>query len=185
MLTIDLIESWALRCLGSKKSKAATEFASLVGMQPDRFCAEVESGHARELAAKLNERFTGIGGGAMFDDLKCIVANSSTRYFPTGLYEIGLCHYGRKEPYKTIEVAAENIRDAMDKGRKELAPTTVEHICHVGTRPNPEFTEEQARWISIRDACAIADTIEAQNLQLEDTQLSAQHQETRRQTMRM
>lgn len=76
---------------------------------------------------------------------------SVLRYFPTALYEIGCCHYGHRAPYRVIEIAAENLLDAMNRGRKQLAPTTVEHICHVGTKPNPEFIQEQARWCAIRD----------------------------------
>ena len=87
-------------------------------------------------------------GAAVLDHHK--PNQSGLRYFPLALYEIGLCHYGRKDPYKTIEIASENLLDAMDKARKALAPNIVQHICHVRTRPNPEFIEEQNRWLLIR-----------------------------------
>jgi hypothetical protein len=72
------------------------------------------------------------------------------RYFPLALYTFGCCHYGHKEPYRSGEVAADNLTDAWRKARAELAPGPTEHICYVGTKPNPAFIQEQARWVALR-----------------------------------
>lgn len=63
---------------------------------------------------------------------------ATLHYIPVAEYTIGLCHYGHKEPYKTIEVKADSMQQAMEEGRKLLKPSTVEHICNVATRPNPD-----------------------------------------------
>lgn len=60
------------------------------------------------------------------------------KYIPVAEYTIGCCYYGKKEPYKVVDVKADSLAGAMTKGRKLLKPSTVEHICHVETRPNPE-----------------------------------------------
>jgi hypothetical protein len=60
------------------------------------------------------------------------------RYIPVAEYTIGCCYYGKKEPYKTVNVKADSLSVAMAKGRDILKPSTVEHICHVETRPNPD-----------------------------------------------
>lgn len=60
------------------------------------------------------------------------------RYIPVAEYDIGLCYYGKTEPYKTVTVKADSLQKAMEDGRKLLKPSTVEHVRHVATRPNPE-----------------------------------------------
>jgi hypothetical protein len=72
------------------------------------------------------------------------------KYFGIGLYVIGCCHYGHTEPYRTVEVVADSLCQAMEIGRAKLSPSLVEHICHVSTRPNPEFQREQSRWAALR-----------------------------------
>lgn len=62
-------------------------------------------------------------------------------YIPTAEYDIGLCHYGKTEPYKTVTVKADSRQQAMAEGRKRLQPSLVEHICYVATRPNPDYLE--------------------------------------------
>jgi hypothetical protein len=72
------------------------------------------------------------------------------RYFPLALYTFGCCHYGHKEPFRTGEVAADSLLDAWRKARVALSPGPTEHICHVSTKPYPEFFQEQARWVALR-----------------------------------
>ncbi len=60
------------------------------------------------------------------------------KYIPVAEYTIGCCYYGKTEPYKTVDVKADSLTVAMAKGRELLKPSTVEHIRHVETRPNPE-----------------------------------------------
>ncbi|MCK9987766.1 MAG: hypothetical protein AzoDbin1_04238 [Azoarcus sp.] len=60
------------------------------------------------------------------------------KYIPVAEYTIGCCHYGKQEPYKTVDVKADSLAVAMAEGRKLLKPSTAEHLCHVETRPNPE-----------------------------------------------
>lgn len=73
------------------------------------------------------------------------------RYVPTGLYTFGICYYGHHgDPYKTVEVAADNIHDARKKAFEALKPSTVESVCYVNTKPNMEFVEEQERWLKAR-----------------------------------
>lgn len=60
------------------------------------------------------------------------------RYIPVAEYDIGLCHYGNTEPYKTVTVKADSLQKAMADGRELLKPSSVDHVRHVATRPNPE-----------------------------------------------
>lgn len=62
----------------------------------------------------------------------------ASRYIPVAEYDIGLCHYGMTAPYKTVIVKADSLQVAMAAGRKLLKPSSVEHVRHVATRPNPE-----------------------------------------------
>lgn len=72
-------------------------------------------------------------------------------YIPAGEYDIGLCHYGKTEPYKTVTVKADSRQQAMAEGRKLLSPSTVERVCHVATRPNPDYvaTNGLPLWVEI------------------------------------
>lgn len=63
------------------------------------------------------------------------------RYIPVAIYEVGLCHYGHRESYKTVEVAADDKMKALRLAHPLLKPNTVEHIDIVGVRPNPEHIE--------------------------------------------
>lgn len=63
------------------------------------------------------------------------------RYIPIAEYTIGICHYFHTEAYKTVDVKADSMAQAMTLGSKLLQPSTVEHICHVATRPNPDYLE--------------------------------------------
>lgn len=65
------------------------------------------------------------------------------KYIPNGIHTVGLCHYGHKEPYKTVDVLSDNKQKAMEEGRKLLNPSTVEHIVYVGSKPNEAFSEHQ------------------------------------------
>lgn len=60
------------------------------------------------------------------------------KYIPVAEYTIGCCHYGHKEPYKTVDVKADSLQVATVKGRALLNPSIIENVCHVETRPNPE-----------------------------------------------
>lgn len=60
------------------------------------------------------------------------------RYIPIAEYTIGVCSYGRTAPYKSVDVKARSLEKAMEEGRRLLKPSTLEHLCHVETRPNPE-----------------------------------------------
>lgn len=64
--------------------------------------------------------------------------NGIPRYVPVAEYTIGLYHYGAKRPYELAVVKADSMHEAMTKGRAALKPSTVEHIKHVETRPNPD-----------------------------------------------
>lgn len=76
---------------------------------------------------------------------------SVLRYFPTAVYTFGLCYYGHHgNPYKTVEVIADNRQDAEKKAWRELKPSIVESICYVETKPNQEFIDEQERWLKAR-----------------------------------
>lgn len=72
---------------------------------------------------------------AEFDAL--VADEQRLRYIPTGVYVIGCCYRGHKTPYKTVDVPADNLAQALNKGHQLLQPSTVEHVVHVGTRPNP------------------------------------------------
>lgn len=63
---------------------------------------------------------------------------SDLRYIPVAEYDIGLCHYGHKTPFETVTVKADSLQLAMEQGRQLLKPSTVQHVRHVATRPNPE-----------------------------------------------
>lgn len=70
------------------------------------------------------------------------------RYVPIALYTFGVCHYGHKDPYRTDEVAADSLQDAWQKARRAIQIGVTEHLCHVGTKPNPAYmayTAERAR----------------------------------------
>lgn len=69
---------------------------------------------------------------------------SEFRYIPIAEYDIGLCYYGKTEPYKTVTVKADSLQKAMEDGRKVLKPSIVEHVRHVATRPNPEHVAMMA-----------------------------------------
>lgn len=71
----------------------------------------------------------------------CVADEYRLRYIPTGVYVIGCCHWGHRTPYKTVEVLADNLQQAMKEGRTLLQPSTVEHIMHVETRPNPAHVD--------------------------------------------
>lgn len=64
-------------------------------------------------------------------------------YMERAIYTIGLCHHGHQEAYKTVEVKADDKMKAMEKGRKLLNPSTVEHVTYVGVRPNEEYDTYQ------------------------------------------
>lgn len=55
------------------------------------------------------------------------------------LYDIGLCHQGRTESYKTVTVKADSRQKAIDDGRKLLSPSTWESVRYVATRSNPDY----------------------------------------------
>lgn len=65
------------------------------------------------------------------------------KYIANAIHTIGLCHYQHKEPYKTVEVAADNKFTALELGRNLLNPSQVEHIRHMGYKPNEEFQLHQ------------------------------------------
>lgn len=69
----------------------------------------------------------------------CVADEFRLRYIPTAIFVLGVCHYGHQTPYKTVEVKADNLSQAMKEGRV-LLPSTVEHLVHVTTRSNPEHT---------------------------------------------
>ena len=73
------------------------------------------------------------------------------RYIPVAEYEIGICHYERTIPYKTVRVTADSMAEAMNKGHKELKPSQVQHVRHVATRPNPEYVASRHSDIASRD----------------------------------
>ena len=52
---------------------------------------------------------------------------------------VGLYHYRKEEPYKTVDVAEDNILKAKQKGRKALNPNTVEHVKYINCKPNEEY----------------------------------------------
>ncbi len=64
------------------------------------------------------------------------------KYIPVAEYLVGCCHWGHAAPYKTATVQADSLQVAMAKGRKLLQPSTVEHIRHLETRPNPAHVAE-------------------------------------------
>lgn len=68
------------------------------------------------------------------------------RYVPVAEYEIGCCYYGHAKPFKTMKVKADSLEEAMILGRKLLTPSTVQHVVHISTSPNPDYlayTEER------------------------------------------
>lgn len=70
------------------------------------------------------------------------LAPVALKYIPVAEYLIGCCHWGQTTPYKTVTVQADSLEVAMAKGRKRLQPSTVEHIRHLETRPNPAHVAE-------------------------------------------
>lgn len=66
------------------------------------------------------------------------IVNPIPRYIPVAEYTIGLYRYGAKRPYELAVVKADSMQEAMTIGRESLKPSTVEHIKHVDTRPNPD-----------------------------------------------
>lgn len=68
------------------------------------------------------------------------------RYVPLAIYTFGYCHYGHTTPYRTTEVAADCLDDAWRMARLGPQIGSTEHLCHVATKPNPAFMQEQARW---------------------------------------
>jgi hypothetical protein len=81
---------------------------------------------------------------------------SVLRYVPLALYTFGCCHYGHTAPYRTGEVAADSLPAAWSKARLELKPSSTEHLCHVDTKSNPAFEQEQDRWIEAVQARGVA-----------------------------
>lgn len=65
---------------------------------------------------------------------------SILRYIPIAEYVIGCCHYGHHgKPFKTVAVKADSLSEAMFKGARLLEPTIAQSICHIETRPNPNY----------------------------------------------
>ena len=71
---------------------------------------------------------------------------SHLQYIPVALYTVGVCHYGHKEPYRTVEVEADNRNIAWGLGRVELQPSINESICVVGFKPNPRYLEWRSEY---------------------------------------
>ncbi len=69
---------------------------------------------------------------------------SAARHVPVALYTIGLCHYGAKTPFKTVEVAADSARLAMTQAWIALQPSHIQTVHHVSRRPNPAHAEAMA-----------------------------------------
>lgn len=60
------------------------------------------------------------------------------RYIPVAVYTIGCCRYGSDTPFKTVEIKADSLDQAMRAGREQLKPSTVQRVVHVDTQPNPD-----------------------------------------------
>ncbi|MCK5021462.1 MAG: hypothetical protein KAS32_30905 [Candidatus Peribacteraceae bacterium] len=59
------------------------------------------------------------------------------QYTPIAKYTIGCCYYGNKDqPYREIEVVADNLQEAIEKSKALLNPDITETICHIKTVPN-------------------------------------------------
>lgn len=67
---------------------------------------------------------------------------SAARRVPVALYTIGLCHYGAKTPFRTVEVAADSARLALTQAWIALQPSHIQTVCQVLMRPNPAHAEE-------------------------------------------
>jgi hypothetical protein len=81
------------------------------------------------------------------------------RHVPVAVYTIGLFYYRKAEPYKTVQVKADNKQAALEEGRKLLNPSTVESVRCISTAPNPShiaYQEELRIGYSAFDATTAA-----------------------------
>ena len=77
--------------------------------------------------------------------MKSEISRPVLKYIPVAEYTIGLCYSGHYEPYKTVNVKADSLGQAMKKGRQLLNPSIIENVRHVSTRPNPDHVAAMAR----------------------------------------
>lgn len=61
------------------------------------------------------------------------------KYIARSIHTIGLCSYGKQEPYKTVDIEEDNKLKAIEKGRKLLNPNSVEHVIYLESKSNEEY----------------------------------------------
>lgn len=67
------------------------------------------------------------------------------KHIARAIYTIGLCHYGKQSPYKTVEVEADDKSKAITNGRAILQPSLVEHVMYVSCKANEAYDQHYSK----------------------------------------
>jgi tRNA nucleotidyltransferase (CCA-adding enzyme) len=115
----------ALRYLYPEQTPAiADALAAIALLNNEQVIAGVTDG--REIRARIKK--------ARNDAVSAVKGPS---YIPVAVYKFGCCHYGATTPFKTVEVKADSMDAARTAAFELLKPSTVQHLRHIETRPNP------------------------------------------------
>lgn len=122
------------RWIPGKPKEIGRQFLTLCPFYPtQRLDVSVEIQRSKE---SMNVNHPPFEGCVKYMPIDSLDLRPIPKHIERAIYEIGLCHYNHKSPYKTADVPADNKEQAMKKGRLVLNPSVTEHIVMVGVKSN-------------------------------------------------